>query len=110
MSGPMPGPMSGSTSGVTVAEDRLRFVYPAVAMHRPQEMAGLSQSGYGHTYYIYPTRELYYRQYTASVGLVLAITQMSHKEACVTAEILSLRAGAGPGGEGTARKGGLKAW
>ena len=39
-------------------------------------------------------------------------TQMPRKEARETAEILSLRAGAGagPGGAGTARKGGLKVW
>ena len=36
--------------------------------------------------------------------------QRPRKEARETAEILSLRAGAGPGGAGTARKGGLKVW
>ena len=48
-----------------------------------------------------------YGNITASAGLILATkTQMPRKEARETAEILSLRAGAGPGGGGYRPKGG----
>ena len=42
------------TPGVGLSTS-LRLSRRGHAHHRPQEMVGLSQSGYGHTYYIYPT-------------------------------------------------------